>query len=340
VGSRRKTKKRTSPRRRWLRYGIEVASVGAVVYFFSRERHEFTGFVGTLSKLNWPWVGIAFAAELASIPPLAETQRIVLRAGGTKAPWWEMNLVTLGSNAISLSVPVGVAFAEGYAYARYRRFGAKAAVAAWSELASGAIAFSGLAGLALAGALIAGGRPLGWLLPLLSVVFAGSVGAAILFRHPHVLVKAFDWVEDRLHGRIGQWICEKTRRARDSLDSLTDIHPSLFRWTAAGLLSGVNWLLDAVCLALSFRAVGGPIPWGAVLLAFAGAKIVTSIGLTPGGLGIIEGGLAATFVAYGTPGKTAAAAILVYRALTLFGLVGIGWLAAAGLEADEHRDRR
>jgi len=87
-----------------------------------------------------------------------------------------------------MTVPAGVAVAEGYAYAKYRGFGAKVAVAAWAELAAGAIAFSALAGLALAGAVIAGGRAELILVAVLSVVFAGSVGAATLFRHPHVLV--------------------------------------------------------------------------------------------------------------------------------------------------------
>jgi hypothetical protein len=74
-----------------------------------------------------------------------------------------------------------------------------------------------------------------------------------------------------------------------------------------------------------------------VLLAFAGSKVVTSIGITPGGLGLVEGGLVATFVAYGLPGADAGAAVLVYRALTLIGLVGIGWLVVAMLAVEDRR---
>lgn len=99
----------------------------------------------------------------------------------------------------------------------------------------------------------------------------------------------------------------------------------------------LNWLLDVVCLALSFAAVYTAIPWGAVLLAFAGAKVVASIGIIPGGLGIVEGGLVATFIAYDVPGASAVAAVLVYRALSLVGLVGIGWLAVALLAVQDGR---
>ena len=307
-----------------------------MAYFFIRERELFAGFGAAVSDLNWYWVVLAFAAELASVPPLAEAQRIILRAGGTEADRVQMNLVTLGSNAISLSVPAGVAVAEGYAYTRYRRFGANAAVAAWAELAAGAIAFCGLAAVALVGAMIAGGGAETILLPLLSVVLAGSAGAALLFRHPVLLVRGLDWT-DRNLGPAGDLLGRLTKRFRESARSLVHVKPTVGEWATAWGLSVVNWLLDVVCLALSFAAVGSRIPWGAVLLAFAGSKVVTSIGITPGGLGVVEGGLVATFVAYGLPGADAGAAVLVYRALTLIGLVGIGWGVVATQAVNDRR---
>jgi uncharacterized membrane protein YbhN (UPF0104 family) len=282
---------------------------------------------------------VAFAAELASVPPLAEAQRKVLAAAGVASDRVRMNLVTLASNAISASVPAGVAVAEGYSFVRYRRFGANTAVAAWSELAIGAINFCALATLALAGAVIAGGAAESILLPLLAVVVAGSDGAALLFRHPRFMLRTVGWTEvhlgqvGRLVGRLTQGFCRTAR-------SLGHVQPSMGLWAAAWGLSAVNWLLDAACLALSFAAVHAPIPWGAVLLAFAGAKVVSSIGITPGGLGIVEAGLVATFVAYGVQGAHAGAAVLVYRVLTLIGLVGIGWLSAAFLAVEDRRRAR
>jgi hypothetical protein len=106
---------------------------------------------------------------------------------------------------------------------------------------------------------------------------------------------------------------------------------------AAFWLCAANWLLDAASLALAFQAIGGPVPWGAVLVAFAGSKVVSSIGITPGGLGIVEGGLVAVLVANGTPGPTAVAAVVLYRALTFVGLVGLGWVAAGVLASQTRR---
>jgi uncharacterized protein (TIRG00374 family) len=324
----------------WLRAILQIAAVVVATLFFFRERHLFLGFGSTMSRITWWWLVLAFAAELASIVPLAEAQRMILHAGGTDVARWPMILVTFASNGISMSVPAGVAVAEGYAYGKYRRLGARRAVAAWAELAAGAIAFAALAGLALAGALIAGGPAELPLLAILSVVFAGAIAAAILFRHPHVLVDMVGWLEHHAGRRLGDVVGRTSKRARDIARALEGVHPRLTTWVAAGALSALNWLLDVACLGLAFQAIGAPIPWGAVLLAFAGGKIVSSVGITPAGLGFVEGGLVAVFVAFGTRGPTAVGAVLVYRGLTLIGLVGMGWGAVAFLALQAHRSDR
>jgi uncharacterized protein (TIRG00374 family) len=168
------------------------------------------------------------------------------------------------------------------------------------------------------------------------VVFAGSAGAAMLFRHPRLLVGGLDWIGAHL-GPAGGLLSRLTYGICQTARSLTHVRPPISVWAAAWGLSVLNWLLDVVCLALSFAAVYTAIPWGAVLLAFAGAKVVASIGIIPGGLGIVEGGLVATFIAYDVPGASAVAAVLVYRALSLVGLVGIGWLAVALLAVQDGR---
>jgi uncharacterized protein (TIRG00374 family) len=341
MGRERATAEARKRRKRLLlRVAVQAVAIALVTYFYFRERHLFFGFGDTMSRIVWFWLVLSFAAEMTSIVPLAEAQRMVLAVGGTKAPRGRMILVTLASNAISMSVPAGIAVAEGYTYKRYREFGATQAVAAWAELASGAIAFAALAGIALAGAVIDAGTAGLILIPILSVVVAGSMAAAAVFRRPHVLVRWIEWIELHVGRRLGSVLGRASERVREISQGLRDVHPPVATWSAAFALSAVNWLLDVASLAFAFKAVGGRIPWGAVLLAFAGTKVVSSIGITPGGLGIVEGGLVATFVAYGSDGATAVAAVVVYRALTIVGLVGLGWAAVAAISRRTRGGRR
>jgi hypothetical protein len=97
---------------------------------------------------------------------------------------------------------------------------------------------------------IAGGGAEPILLPLLAVVFAGSAGAAMLFRYPRLLVRGLDWIGTHL-GLAGGMLSRLTRGIWQTARSLTQVRPSMGVWTAAWGLSVLNWLLDALCLGRS-----------------------------------------------------------------------------------------
>jgi uncharacterized protein (TIRG00374 family) len=306
---------------------LNAAAVAAVAVFLYRQRHLFTGFREAIAHAHWYWVAVAFAAELLSMLPLAQAERLVLRAAGIETPIGEMVAVTFASNAIASSVPAGAAVAQGYAFKRYKHFGAGDGDAAWSELAVGAIAFSALAGIALAGAVVDAGHAAKIVIPIVAVVFVGSALAAELFRRPQLLCRVIEAIERRVRRKAESE--GLAQRLRAIADELGDNRATVPVWAAAYGLSAANWFLDVVCLAVTFVAFGAPVPWGAILLAFAGTKVVSSIGVTPGGIGIVEGGMVATLIAYHVNGATAAAVVVVYRVLTLIGLVGVGWIMVA-----------
>src|SRR5207302_9693365 len=177
-------------------------------------------------------------AEMLSILPLAQAERIILRAAGVETPLGEMVAVTFASNAIASSVPAGAAVAEGYAFKRYKHFGAGDGEAGWAELAAGAIAFAALAGIALAGAIINAGDVARIVLPIVGVVFAGSVTAAELFRRPDLLCRVVDWLERKV--RRGEGRDRFAARLRDIAEELGDIRVSVATWMAAYALSALN----------------------------------------------------------------------------------------------------
>jgi hypothetical protein len=87
-----------------------------------------------------------------------------------------------------------------------------------------------------------------------------------------------------------------------------------------------NWLLDLACLIACIAAVGAPIDWRGVVVVYALTQLIAVVPFTPGGLGVVEAGLAALLVSYGMPAPAAIATVVLYRALTFWALVPAGWM--------------
>jgi uncharacterized protein (TIRG00374 family) len=119
---------------------------------------------------------------------------------------------------------------------------------------------------------------------------------------------------------------EVAYRIDDLLTSLGSFRLGVAGTAATGLLSLVNWVLDAACLALAVVSVGGAVPWPGLLLAWGAGTVVSSTRLTPGGIGIVEAALASALVAAGLPAAHAVPAVVVYRLISLWLLAGIGGL--------------
>jgi hypothetical protein len=80
--------------------------------------------------------------------------------------------------------------------------------------------------------------------------------------------------------------------------------------------------------------VGAPVPWQGLLLAWAAGALASSARLTPGGIGVVETALASALVAAGLPATLAVPAVLVYRLVNLWLLVGIGALVLVASPAN------
>ena len=93
------------------------------------------------------------------------------------------------------------------------------------------------------------------------------------------------------------------------------------------LLGAVGYLaFDIAALAATFTAAGRPLGLAPLVLGYMIGYLANLIPM-PGGFGVLEGGLAATLIAYGAPATQAAAAVVVYHAIafwipSLGGLVG------------------
>jgi uncharacterized membrane protein YbhN (UPF0104 family) len=86
---------------------------------------------------------------------------------------------------------------------------------------------------------------------------------------------------------------------------------------AAGFL-----LFDIAALGAALAAAGDPLPVGALVLGYL-VGYVASIVPIPGGIGVVDAGLAGALTAYGARPSQAAAAVLVYHAIAF-------WLPSLG----------
>jgi len=102
-------------------------------------------------------------------------------------------------------------------------------------------------------------------------------------------------------------------------------------WRRLTVGMGLYTLLLFALLVSCLTVTGAGVGLGIVLLAFCAERLATLAGLTPGGLGLVEVGLAgALMLAPGADAAGVAAGTLLYRALT-FGLeIPVGWVLLAG----------
>jgi hypothetical protein len=294
----------------------------------------------TFDKLHWHWLFLAVAAEAGSITALSWVQQRILRVGNLDVRVRDLLPVTMASNAVAQSLPAGTLFAEGYAFRQYQLLGASNVLGIWAELSAGALASAGLAAVAVAGTTVVGPGLEFKLLPGLAFVLAGALVAASLFRYTTVLSTLIGAVLRRLERVLPKSACEHLRSAQEATRQMAGFKPSLGVWALCWLVAAANWGLDAVVLIVGLETVGGPVPWRGVLLCYAAAQVLVELPITPGGLGLVEGGLVEVLISFHVPASRATAGTLVYRAVSYWLLVLVGWVAALWLTLRRRRAAR
>ena len=87
-----------------------------------------------------------------------------------------------------------------------------------------------------------------------------------------------------------------------------------------------------LCLAACVHAFGGSVPITSVAVVYLTGSALGSVVPTPGGLGAVEAALSAGLTAAGLPGAAAVSAVLLFRLLTFWLPVPVGWAALKYLE--------
>jgi uncharacterized protein (TIRG00374 family) len=277
---------------------------------------------GLLRRGDPLWFAAAGALELLSIGGYAVLFRTVFGRGVPRIDWRaSLQIPLAGIAAIRL---VAAAGAGGVAVTVWalRRAGMSAEVIACRMVASLVVQYS-----VYLGALIVGG------LGLWAGVFAGGGSAAITLVPAAIAallaaaIIGLALMPRDIEQRLGRfvdrqgvwgWIAKRLVKAPDALGSGVRTAGDLVRQRRLGLLGAVAyWGFDIAVLGVCFHAFGTIVPVAVLVVAYFLGTLGNLLPL-PGGIGGVEGGMIAAFVAFGVPARSAVVAVLAYRAISFW----------------------
>jgi uncharacterized membrane protein YbhN (UPF0104 family) len=324
-----------STRRRVIEGAVSLAAVVAI-FAFAIPAISGSGYAeiwDELTKLSigqflelfavWFLVMLTYTGVLtAALPGLKVAQALVVNFAGS---------------AVSNVVPFGGAVGVAATYAMGMSWGFEPPAITLAILVTGiwnVFVKLGIPVLALV-VLVLGGRAAAELVaPAVLGVVILTAGVAVL-----VLVLRSEHLADRVGrivGRVGNTVGGWLRRPRfDGRALVLD-----FRHRSIGLLRTgwrrlTFWMVvynlgQFVLLLMCVRALGADtdqLGWMEVLAAFAFANLLTTIAITPSGVGFVEAGTTAALIAFGGPAAASAAAVFLFRGFTYLMEIPLGAMA-------------
>jgi uncharacterized protein (TIRG00374 family) len=314
-----------------LRWAISIVVIVVVYFVLLPKIADMSAVWQTLTAMTW-----------------LELLTLVLAAAWNLVTYWLLLMVTLpdlslgkamivteASTAVASILPGGQAVGAAIAYRMYASWGFRPSSIALALVVSGVgDLFAKLA------------------MPVLALLFlsiygeasatfrtASFIGLAILGAGVAVFVSALSSeASARRVGaaltRIVGFVARGRARASNLVDSMARFRAETVgllrkRWpviVGTSLLSHVSLYF---VLLLALRHVGvsdAEVGWAEALGAFAFARLLSALPITPGGIGIVELGLSASLVLAGGPEAQVVAAVLIFRALTFLLQIPFGAL--------------
>ncbi len=313
--------------RQLLRSILLLLVLGAIVVALLAAVPSLAAVTRELGHAQSGWVVLAVLAELASCFAFVFFFQGVFWRGprrlAARLAWTEM--------AAGALVPAGGAGGLGLGAFVLRKLGMPGrAIAIRSSvvfLVTSAVTVGALSlfGFGLATGVLAGPqKPLLTLLPALVGVLVIALFLAIPGPLAHLAEK-----HTEKHSRLASMVTSLAAGIRESEAVLR--HPN---WRLLGAVG--FWIFDVATLWLAFRALGSAPPFGAVVMGYLIGMAANALPI-PGGIGAVDLGLVGMLTVYGAPLSTAAAAVLIYRAISLWVPTLVGTVAYLLLRGDLRR---
>lgn len=321
-------------RRAVLRSALGIATIAAVYTEVVPRIASYGSIAKQLGTVSaWWGAGLAAAVALDVI-----TTALPWRALLPQLTWLGAIGFTQASTALTLVLPGGAPLGMALSFGLLRRMrvsagGAGFAVALtgiWSQVMIllyplvGAVLVLGSGNLSTSSLTIAGASgAAGAVIAILAVAALRSRRSALRLGDAAARVAAR--VAALLRRTPPDWSGESLVRVRE--ERLADLRR---RWPVLTAATLGNQLTAYLIFELSLRAVG--IPVGTLspsesFLAWAIGRVISSLPLTPGGVGFVELGMIGTLVGFGAPHAHVVAAVLLYRGLVIVPTLFVGAVA-------------
>jgi uncharacterized protein (TIRG00374 family) len=308
---------------------IWLAITGVSLYLVAPSLIDVLGKADDVIGLEPAWLLAMAGLQVCSVACLWEVQRLALHL----REWRPVIYSQLAGNAMSKIAPAGGAVGSALQYRMLVESGVPPARSLAGVTASNLLVFAMVLALPVLAvpAIIRGGvnRSLVEATIIGLCVFAVLVGVAILVlahdRPLAWLARTIQRIRNRIRRKRPPATTLPARLLRERDRILATLGP---RWKRALVATAGRWAFDYASLLAALAAVGSHARPALVLLAFCAAQLLTQIPITPGGVGFVEAGLAATLTLAGVSPGNATLATLAYRLFTYwlplpFGALGI-----------------
>jgi uncharacterized protein (TIRG00374 family) len=322
--------------RRYLPAAIGLAIVVGTFAFVLPRIADYGDVWRVIRDLSWQQVMLLVGATALNLATYAPPWQAALPGLGFTRAFF----MTQASTASTYIAPGGAAVGMALSYAMLRRWGfrgrdvalAVAVTGVWNQFVMLGFPVIALALLTLTGEKNALLQTVAVIALVIFVIAAGAFAAGLSFRG------IARWLGD-LAARVVSWCLRLFRRGPvtwtgESLVAFRNLAVALLgrRWhvitlaTLAGQLT--VFILFLVCLRV-LDVSAGEVSLIEAFAAWSLVRLLGSLPITPGGIGIVEVGLTSALVGFGGANAEVVAAVLVYRTLTIVPTLVLGLVAAA-----------
>jgi uncharacterized protein (TIRG00374 family) len=319
-----------SRRKRAFHVGPPVLGIAFVAWLAATRAGEIGEAVGRFGGIRPSPFAAAIAIEFVSVAMMAGLQHHLVARCGTALRRRTTLALMFSQNAIYLTHPAGPVLANTYAFRQYRQRGGPSASVGWALVTANVLSTIGLVVLSVLGTRLGGG------IDTATAVTGGGMLLALLLsvavvQRPHAfqpagrgIVRAAQKISRRPRGDAAELVDRWAHQ-------LATVRLRLRNWVLAFGFAVMNWVFDITALALAVHAVHVRVSVPTLVLAYGLGQAAQSTPFTPGGLGLFEFAVAAAFVHAGVPASQALAGVLLYRLISFWGMVLVGWTCWAGV---------